>query len=63
MSTTGMEKLEKISTQYECVAENIDEYVTIITNAYSSVINKCMPLKKLSRKQKQRKEKPWITYG
>ena len=47
----------------ECVAGNIEEYANSITNSYKSVIDKFMPLKKLSRKQKQRKEKPWITSG
>ena len=47
----------------ECVADNIEEYANSITNAYSSLIDKFMPLKKLSRKQKQRKEKPWFTTG
>ena len=47
----------------ECVANNIEEYANTITNAYSSLIDKFMPLKKLSRKQKQRKEKPWFTSG
>ena len=48
---------------HDCVVENIESYANSITNAYQSVIDKFMPLKKLSRKQKQRKEKPWITSG
>ena len=34
-----------------------------IINAYSKVIDKFMPLKKLSRKQKRSHSKPWLTKG
>ena len=45
--------------------ENIDvnEYANCITDAYKSLIDRFMPMRKKTRKQKAFQNKPWITAG
>ena len=42
---------------------NVNDYANCITETYKTLIDKYMPLKKLSRKQKRYKNKPWISSG
>ena len=42
---------------------NIHEKFTILTDGLKNVMNKHIPLKKLSRKEQRLKQKPWITIG
>ena len=52
-------KLPKTSTNY-----NVNLCAGIISDAYQSMVDKFMPLRKLSRKQKRRcNSKPWMTKG
>ena len=46
-----------------CVQHDANMFANSIINAYSKVIDKFMPLKKLSRKQKRSHSKPWLTKG
>ena len=42
---------------------NVDNYANHITDSYLSLIDKYMPLRKLSRKEKKFHDRPWITKG
>ncbi len=45
------------------VSHNPDNLANVITKTYRSLIDKYMPLKKLSNKRKRNSDKPWITQG
>ena len=42
---------------------DVSNYANLMTEIYKSLIEKYMPLKKKSRKQKKHAKKPWITQG
>ena len=44
-------------------SENVNTSAQFITDTYNNLINKYMPLRKLSRKQKSFFAKPWFTKG
>ena len=57
-------ELKTILTEKLCnVQDNTDpnQVAIIITKTYQILLDKYMPLKKLSRKQKRYRNKPWIT--
>ena len=60
MRTSLNKKLPEFQTNDHI---NADYFAESITSTYIDLIEKYMPRKKLSRKQKRYHQKPWITKG
>ena len=53
----------KLSKQMNSVNCDVNNFASSLTSTYHDLIEKYMPLKKLSRKQKRFSSKPWISKG
>ena len=51
---------ENFPSGFDC---DVNHQANIISKAYKILVDKYMPLKKLTKKKQKREDKPWMTAG